>query len=184
MLYPLLLIPVVLWVLSRYLRLLDGTGLPRLGLLLALVLGVLTSQVFQLDRALYPFTAWTMYSLAEPDPVYVELRVSRDGEAPRHFPWARLAPVQEVRGIHGRIAQAVEPPAVAAPGVEVDPASHEEFLEILQRLGELHHRAFPGAEGWTLEVRRCEVDPSRRERPLESPCPTVVQLRSGARHAP
>jgi hypothetical protein len=174
MLYPALLIPLLVWVGARFLPVIDGAGILRVALMVVLVGGLLATQMLGIQRASYPLSTWTMYSAPEPSNVIWDLRIV-EGDRTLHYPWTRLAPVQEVRGIHL---------ALAARGErlfeERIPDRREEaearLAGILEHLGTLYARRSPTAVASILELRRCEVD-FRDLRPRDqTECPVLLSV--------
>lgn len=184
MLYPALLIPLLVWICARYVRLLDGAGMLRVGLAMVLVGGLLGTQMLGIQRAGYPLSTWTMYSSPDPSNVIWDLRIV-EGDRTFHYPWKRLAPVQEVRGIHlalaARAEQVFEGPVPdrgtgAEAAVRAGDEAEARLAGILVHLGRLFARRAPPAASRTLELRRCEVD-FRDLRPrAETECPLVLSV--------
>lgn len=176
MLYPALLIPLLVWIGARYLPLLDGTGVPRVALAMILVGGLLGTQMLGIRRASYPLSTWTMYSSPSPSNVVWDLRIV-EGDRTFHYPWKRLAPVQEVRGIHLALAtraeQVFEGPVPDRPE---EAEARARLAEILAHLGRIFVQRTSPAAPLTLELRRCEVD-FRDLRPrAQTECPVLLSV--------
>lgn len=158
-------LPVVPWR-----KLYSGIGPLRLGVIVALLVGVLAGQHVR-DRDLYPFKRWDMYTQPQTRAQYVELAMYQGGRAVGPLPLVDALPGTSVRaymsGLHGQALLAEDGDDRARAVVE----------DALQRAVDE-----AGVEGVdTVAVELCEVAGPTRDQPSTCRVVLEVAVEEGAR---